>query len=203
MTIASTWQRPIPHLQREGVTVREIALTDEDALFPIISSDIARRLYSPPPDSREDFRRFIRRARRQHQTGDAVCLVAAAGDPGNACGLFQVRRARGGAHVGEWGFVLDASQWSQGTFVLAASLVLDYLFDVVELRRLEARVIIDNGRAGAALMKLGARPEGILQQAFGRDDTFVDAVLWTILRDQWIATRTAGSGTPNPPSFAA
>ena len=88
-------------------------------------------------------------------------------------------------------------------FTRAASLVLDYLFDVVELRRLEARVIIDNGRAAAALMKLGARPEGILQQAFGRDDTYVDAVLWTILRDQWRASRTTDSSAPTPPSFAA
>ena len=203
MTYASTWQRPIPPLQREGVAVREITLSDEDALFPIISSDVARRLYPPPPDTREDFRRFIKRARRQHQKGDAVCLVAAADGSDTPCGLFQVRRARGGVHVGEWGFVLDASQWSRGTFTRAASLVLDYLFDVVELRRLEARVIIDNGRAAAALMKLGARPEGILQQAFGRDDTYVDAVLWTILRDQWRASRTTDSSAPTPPSFAA
>ena len=138
---------------------------------------------APPPKSIGEFSRFIVRSRESHENGDSFCLTLMAG--AKPCGLFQVRRAEGVVHIAEWGFLMTPSLWSSGAFVRAAGLVLDLVFDVVELHRLEARVMVENRRAGSALMKLGARPEGVLRGSFYRDGQYLDSIMWSILRDDW------------------
>jgi RimJ/RimL family protein N-acetyltransferase len=66
-------------------------------------------------------------------------------------------------------------------FTEAASLVLDFAFDVVGVHRLEARAAVQNGRGNGALRKLGALQEGILRRSFLRNGQYLDQVLWTIL----------------------
>ena len=69
--------------------------------------------------------------------------------------------------------------------------MLDITFGIVELHRLEARVVIDNRRAASALMKLGATPEGTLRQAFAQNGRYLDSILWAITHDDWEQLRSA------------
>jgi ribosomal-protein-serine acetyltransferase len=66
-----------------------------------------------------------------------------------------------------------------------AKLVLNFLFDNVGVRRLEARTVVNNGRANRVLEKLGAQREGILRKGFCSEGRFMDQVLWSILADEW------------------
>ena len=44
-----------------------------------------------------------------------------------------------------------------------------------------------NGRGNAALLKMGAVPEGVLRKSFQRDGEYLDQVLYAILREDWLA----------------
>jgi RimJ/RimL family protein N-acetyltransferase len=66
----------------------------------------------------------------------------------------------------------------------AAELILAFVFDVVDVHRLEARAALRNGRGNGALHKLGATQEGILQRSFLRNGVYLDQALWTILGDE-------------------
>ena len=67
----------------------------------------------------------------------------------------------------------------------AARLVGSFVFGTLGTHRLEARVLLQHGRANGALRKLGAVQEGVLRRSVRRDDNYFDQVLWSLLRDDW------------------
>jgi RimJ/RimL family protein N-acetyltransferase len=85
----------------------------------------------------------------------------------------------------EWGFVIASEFWGEGIFGDGARLLIDFAFDVIGARRLEARAATENGRGNAALRKLGAVREGLLRKSFLRNGEFLDQSLWTILAEEW------------------
>ena len=64
-------------------------------------------------------------------------------------------------------------------------MVLAFAFDVVGVRRLEARAAVANGRGNGALRKLGASREGILRESFSCGGQRVDQALWSVLEEDW------------------
>ena len=107
-----------------------------------------------------------------------------------AIGIFQVRDLRSGLETAEWGFAIGSAFWGTGVFEDAAKLVLEFAFDTVGVRRLEARAAVQNGRCNGALRKLGAVQEGVLRRSFLKDGEYLDQALWTILHDEWIQAKT-------------
>src|SRR5262249_21379847 len=146
---------------------------------------------SPPPPTIEGFERFIAWTHRQRAAGVYVCfaVVPAGGD--TAVGLFQVRALEAGVATAGWGFALGHAYWGSALFVDGARLVLDFVFDVVGVHRIEARAAVRNRRGSGALRKLGAVQEGVLRRSFLRHGEFLDQALWSILGDDW---RDARSG---------
>jgi RimJ/RimL family protein N-acetyltransferase len=59
------------------------------------------------------------------------------------------------------------------------------VFGSVRAHRLEARVLLQNGRGNGALKKLGAVQEGILRSSSRRGGGYVDQVLWSVLKEDW------------------
>jgi RimJ/RimL family protein N-acetyltransferase len=91
--------------------------------------------------------------------------------------------------IAEWGFILGASFWGNGTFFAAAPLVIDFAFEVLGVHRLEARAAVLNGRGNNALRKLGAVQEALLRKSLERSGDYLDQVLWSIVADDWRSLR--------------
>jgi len=75
-------------------------------------------------------------------------------------GLVQVRQLDPAFEAAEWEGTIVPSVRGTGIFVEAARLVGSFTFGAVGTHRLEARVLLQNGRANGALRKLGAVQEG-------------------------------------------
>jgi ribosomal-protein-serine acetyltransferase len=108
-----------------------------------------------------------------------------------AIGIFQVRSLEPGFGTAEWGFAIGSEYWGSGIFAEGARLILDFAFDVIGSRRLEARAATANGRGNGALRKLGAVQEGVLRRSFLRNGQYYDQVLWGILAEDWRMQRIA------------
>jgi RimJ/RimL family protein N-acetyltransferase len=96
--------------------------------------------------------------------------------------------------TGEWGFALGSAYWGSGLFLDSARQVLDFAFDHLGVRRLEARAAVVNGRGNGALRKTGAVQEGVLRRSFHRGGQFHDQVLWSILAEDWRLQRGPQTG---------
>jgi len=179
--IESDWRRALPVLTGSSITLRELRLTDAPSLLAMLSSEEVARFISPPPTSIEGFERFITWAQREREAGNYLCFGVALQGTSTIVGLFQVRQTEPGFSVAEWGFALGSAYWGSGIFGEAANMVLDFVFDVVGVHRLEARAAVHNGRGNGALRKIGALQEGILRRSFLRRGEYHDQVLWAIL----------------------
>jgi len=79
----------------------------------------------------------------------------------------------------------------EGLGTEAIRLLLDYAFRERSLHRVGLSVFDFNGPARATYEKLGFREEGRLREALRRGSTFHDAILMSVLADEW--RRGAGS----------
>jgi len=98
-----------------------------------------------------------------------------------AIGIFQVRDLNSGFDTAEWGFAIGSEFWGTGVFEKGARLVLEFAFNKIGVRRLEARAAVQNGRWHGALLKMGAVQEGVLRQSFEKKGRYLDQVLFAIL----------------------
>jgi len=183
----SDWQRVLPVLRGRRATLRALRPSDAASLFAMLTTEEVSRFINPPPSSVEGFKKFIAWTERQRAAGTYVCFAVALPGSDDAIGLFQVRQLGSTFDVAEWGFALGSAFWGTGVFAESASHVLDFVFDTLGVRRLEARAAVLNGRGNGALRKLGAVQEATLRQSFLRDGQRLDQALYAILDTDWRA----------------
>lgn len=179
--IGRDWRHGLPVLRGDSLMLRELRMSDAASLLAMLASEEVARFISPPPATIDGFERFIRWAHAEREAGRYICYAVVPTGMDTAVGLFQVRQMEPGFETAEWGFALGSPFWGQGLFMEGAQLILDFVFDVVGVHRLEARAAVRNGRGNGALRKLGAVQEGLLRRSLLRNGEYLDQVLWAIL----------------------
>jgi RimJ/RimL family protein N-acetyltransferase len=179
--ISCDWRAGLPTLTGERVTLRELRKADARSLHASLCRPEVMRYTWPPPSSVEGFERFIDWAQAERRSGKYICFGVVPHGRDSACGVFELRQLQPGFFRGELGFVIDPNVWSSGVFLEGAQLLLRFAFEMVKVHRIEARVAVTNGRGNAALRKIGAKHEGVLQAAFVSDGHYIDQNLWAIL----------------------
>lgn len=184
------WRTELPALAGSMVTLRELRMADAPALFAALSTEQVSRFISPAPSSVEGFERFIAWSHRQRSTGHYICFAVLLQGPDVPVGIFQLRSLEQEFGTSEWGFAIAEEFWGSGVFMDGAKLALNFAFEVLGVRRLEARAAVKNGRGTSALRKLGAVQEGLLRRSLLRNGEYLDEALWTILAEEWLEAKT-------------
>ena len=196
--ISTDWRSGLPVLKGDRVVLRDLRASDAASLFALLTTEEVARFISPPPTTVEGFEKFIAWAHRQRQAGQYMCFAVTVKGFDTAIGIFQVRNLSSGLDTAEWGFAIGSPFWGTGVFEDGANLVLEFAFDTVGVRRLEARAAVQNGRGHGALLKVGAVQEAVLRQSFAKDGRRLDQVLFTILDRDWRAADEALKEVPRP-----
>ena len=183
------WREALPVLAGRTVTLRELRPSDAPMLLAMISSQEVSRFISPPPATIEGYERFIAWTHRERAAGNTLVFGIVPAGMDTAVGVFQVHRTEEGFVTAEWGFALGSPYWGQGLFSEGSQLLLDFVFDVIGVHRLEARAAACNGRGNGALRKAGALQEGILRRSLLRNGEYLDQVLWAIIASDRTYTR--------------
>jgi ribosomal-protein-alanine N-acetyltransferase len=188
-TVGTDWQQQLPTLRAGQVVLRELRASDAASLFALLTTEEVSRFISPPPTTVEGFERFIAWTLRQRAAGAYACFAVTVAEFDTAVGIFQVRRLEHGFDVAEWGFAIGSAFWGSGVFLASAALVVDFAFDTIGVRRLEARAAVKNSRGNGALRKLGAVQECLLRKSFTKNGEWLDQLLYGILDADWRASR--------------
>jgi RimJ/RimL family protein N-acetyltransferase len=178
------WRKDLPALTTKLVTLREPVAQDLGPLVELLSIVDASR-FGLVEVSELAVRAFIEKAHADRAAGFAATWVISPGMSRTVSGLSQVRQLDPTFETAEWEMTLAPSARGSGAFVEAARLIGSFAFRVLGAYRLEARALLQNGRANGALRKLGAAQEGILRQSLRRDGEYLDQVLWSILKEDW------------------
>jgi RimJ/RimL family protein N-acetyltransferase len=175
------WHRRVPRLANDEVTLREISPRDASALRRHIADPDVLAHVTPGPLSVEGLQQFARWAQHQRRRGALVCFAILAPGDSRPVGLMQLWPLDPAGATAEFGVLLGRAYWGTGVFPAAARLLFRFAFSVLQVRRLEARTTVMNGRANAALRKVGGRAEGRLVHGIQRNEERSDAFLWSIL----------------------
>lgn len=184
----------LPVMRSGKIMLREIEPSDAHALRAFVNCTDVTKFLSPPPDTVEGFERFIAWSRQQRAAGaQAACAVLVEGFD-SPVGLFQLRQLEPGFGTAEWGFAIGSAFWGTGVFRTGAGVMMHLAFDVIGVRRLEARACVENARGNAALKKIGAVQEGVLRRSFVRNGEYLDQRLWTVLEEDWRRAKVIWGG---------
>ena len=196
-TATGQWRTAPPVLHGDDVTLRELRLSDAASLLALLTTEEVTRFISPPPTTVEGFERFITWVRNEREAGRYICFAVVPDGYDTAVGLFQVRQLDSSFETAEWGFAIGSEFWGSGLFAAGADLVLEFSFETLGVRRLEARAAVQNGRGNGALRKTGAVQEGVLRKSFLRGGKHVDQALWALLDEDWYRSKAVWGSKPS------
>jgi RimJ/RimL family protein N-acetyltransferase len=181
----SAWRNELPSLTGRTVVLREPVAQDLGPLVDLLSLGDATRFGLDEPVSEVGVQELIDRFARDRNSGAAFTYVITLAAARTIVGLAQVRQLDPSFEAAEWECTIAPSSRGSGIFLEAARLVGSFAFGVIGTHRLEARVLLQNGRANGALRKLGAVQEGVLRRSVRRAGEYVDQVLWSLLKEDW------------------
>jgi RimJ/RimL family protein N-acetyltransferase len=138
-----------------------------------------------PCDSASTTQFLIDRAARERAAGLAVTYAITLTASRTLVGLVQVRQLDPAFEAAEWECTVVPSARGTGIFLEAARLAGSFAFGTIGVHRLEARVLLQNGRGNGALRKLGAVQEGVLRRSVRRSGEYFDQVMWSLLKEDW------------------
>ncbi len=181
----TNWRAELPALAGRTVSLREPTPQDLGPLVDLLSLGDATRFGLEEPPSELAVRQLVDRAIRDRAAGVALTYVVTLAAARTVVGLLQVRQLDPAFEAAEWECTLAPSVRGSGIFLEAARLVGSFVFGSVGAHRIEARVLLQNGRGNGALRKLGAVQEGILRRSARRAGDYLDQVLWSMLKEDW------------------
>ena len=87
---------------------------------------------------------------------------------------------------GELGYWIGQPFWNHGYCSEAAHIILDYVFLVLGLHRIQGQCMTRNLVSGRVMQKIGMRHEGSLRQHMQKRGQFEDVELYVILKQEWM-----------------
>lgn len=190
------WRHELPALSSRAVVLREPLPEDAGALVTALgAADLAWLDEPSMPPTVAGLETFLAEVPRRRSTGAMACWAVVPDGVGAPVGLVIVRGLDPGFSMVEATAVLAAEYRGTGLFADAARLVLDCLFGMMRVHRIEVRIDVSNARAHGALRKAGASQEGVLRQARLREGVFRDHVLWALVGDDWAARRDGSTAS--------
>jgi len=181
----AAWRTELPTLVGRMALLREPVASDLGALVDLLSLRDSALFGLDEPVSDVAVQELIERAAAERVRGLAFTYVITLASARTVVGLVHVRQLDPMFEAAEWECTVAPSARGSGVFLEMARLVGSFTFGTIGTHRLEARVLLQNGRANGALRKLGAVQEGVLRRAVRRNGEYLDQVLWSLLKDDW------------------
>jgi len=178
------WTDRVPVLRGDLTTLREVAASDVHTLFTLFSDPAVTAYMAPPPPTLAKFAGFVEWSHQQRAEGHGVCFGIVPDGMTVAVGILQVRLEPTLSDA-EWGFVLSTHFWSTGVFADAANVLIDFAFTTMGVERLEARIALRNGRAHAAMQKIGARFDATLPSLSPQGNRRDPESVWMLRQHDW------------------
>jgi ribosomal-protein-alanine N-acetyltransferase len=86
----------------------------------------------------------------------------------------------------EWGYGIDPELWGYGYIFQIQEALKYYVFEILNLNRLEGITMINNEKTKSSLIACGMKNEGILRQFYCKNENFIDGWKYSMLKDEYI-----------------
>ncbi|MGP5310802.1 GNAT family N-acetyltransferase [Vreelandella alkaliphila] len=168
-----------PVIETERLTLQPLATDDSESLLDIFSSPEVMKYWNTAPWSDiQDALDFIDVSNASMLREESLVLgiyLKSTSDLVGKCMLFSYDKESKRAEVG---FGLGQHYWGKGYINEAGEALIQYGFNALGLRRIEAEIDPDNHASAKALEKLGFTLEGVLRQRWEVNGVVSDSALY-------------------------
>lgn len=172
-----------PRLETDRLILRQLRTEDAANLFEIFSMDEVTQYYNLDNFvAIEQAEQLIERWNQRFEEGQSIRWgIALRSDDRiiGTCGYHNWRRADCKAEIG---YELNPNHWSKGLMTEAVNRIVSFGFEEMQLNRIEAYVFVTNTASQKLLEKSGFHQEGLLQECYRKNDSFIDALLFAKLQ---------------------
>ena len=173
-------------LDPTDVVLRALRLSDEDAVYSLLSDERVIRYMLFPRFDRARAAAFTARFDRSEPTGSppqsVFAITPAGAEPVvGLCGLVLDARQQ----QGEAWYLLDPRFWGRGLVTAAARALVTHGFATLQLHRIWASCLPENPASSRVLEKLGFRHEGFHRQNIFIRGEWCDSHTYAMLAADW------------------
>lgn len=174
-------------IETERLVLRKYEKNDAAAMYKNWASDdeVTKYLTWPAHANQETSQRIINDWVSQYSDEKyyhwAIVLKEYGDEPIGDIAVVDIRENTSKAHIG---YCIGRRWWDKGITSEALNAVMDFLFDIVEVKRIEARHDPRNPNSGKVMMKCGMKYEGTLREADWNNQGICDACYYALLKSE-------------------
>lgn len=177
-----------PAFETKRLTLRSIGIDDVDDIFEFSSDpEVAHHMTWEVNRTKSETLLFINFVLEGYKTGtsaDWAIVEKIRQKVIGTCSFVDWSNEHRNAVLG---YVINRSYWGNGYAAEAASELLKYGFNTLQLNRIEAHCDIDNLASEKVMKKLGMSFEGLLRQNQYIKGAFRDTKIYRILQEDYSA----------------
>ncbi len=175
-----------PTLHAERLVLRPFSEADTDDIFALQSNpNVLRYWDSPPWKERARAERFIASCKQMEQEGSGARLAIERAADHVFIGWCLLINWNADYRSATLGYCLSDSVWGQGFATEAATALLQWGFDTLDLNRVQSETDTRNTASARVLEKLGFVREGTLREDCIVDGDVSDSWVYGLLRREW------------------
>ena len=174
-------------LETERLILRRFVSEDADAMYKNWASDSeVTKFLTWPTHSSADVSKYVTDDWINSYSNEkyyqwAIVLKENGDEPIGGIDVVLINEDVSMVHIG---YCIGRKWWHQGITSEALKAVMDYLFDVVDVNRIESRHDTRNPNSGKVMMKCGMKYEGTLRSADRNNQGICDVSYYSLLKSE-------------------
>lgn len=174
-------------IETDRLILRRYVIEDADAMYKNWASDseVTKFLTWQPHSSVDVSRSIIVDWLKEYSDEKyyhwAIVLKDNRNEPIGGISVVHMKEDISMVHIG---YCLGRAWWRRGIMSEALKAVMDFMFDTVEVNRVEARHDPMNPNSGKVMQKCGMKYEGTLRSADRNNQGICDACYYALLRSE-------------------
>ncbi len=174
-------------IETDRLILRRYVIEDADAMYKNWASDseVTKFLTWQPHSSVDVSRSIIEDWLKEYSDEKyyhwAIVLKDNGNEPIGGISAVQMNEDISMVHIG---YCLGRAWWRRGIMSEALKAVMDFMFDTVEVNRVESRHDPMNPNSGKVMQKCGMKYEGTLRSADRNNQGICDACYYALLRSE-------------------
>lgn len=175
------------HFRRKARSVRALTGRHRDGLCEAISDGELWKLFVTLVPEVDQIDAFYTKAKLDFEAGDGITFATIDRSSGRVAGSTRFMRASMPNKRVEIGFTFLGNSWQKTRINTEVKLLmLEHCFERLEMNRVELLTDYLNSNSRRAILRLGAKEEGVLRNHMIMPDGRVrDSVLYSIVKHEW------------------
>ena len=178
-------------LENDLIMLRLMELSDVDEIYEVATDERIWEHIAYALSTKEEVEKYVHSQVRLNESEERYVLVIVDRVTNKIIGstsIYEISKEHSRCEIGStW---LTPSYWRTAVNTNCKYLLLQHVFETLELERVQLKTDNLNIRSQNAIMRIGAKFEGRLRSHMRRKDgTMRDTMLYSIIREEWPAIK--------------